>query len=233
MTNCIFCHKPIEHILCENDLAKAFLDNFPVNEGHTLVVPKRHIATFFEATADELAAMNDLIFTVKAQLDEKYKPDGYNIGVNVGEAGGQTVFHLHMHVIPRYQGDVENPRGGVRRVKKPVMAYPLEETVGGKAYNKLVRDKIPEIIQSTGKTPVWRVADDEEMERYLREKLWEEVREFSGSGKVEELADILDVIKALGSRVDVSLEQIIELANQKTAERGSFNRKLILERVID
>jgi diadenosine tetraphosphate (Ap4A) HIT family hydrolase len=113
-----------EDILCENELAMALYDNYPVNKGHTLVVPKRHVQTFFEAEFKELVAINELIFQVKDILDKKYKPDGYNIGVNVGHAGGQTVFHLHFHVIPRYLGDVEDPRGGVRRVMKSLVAYP-------------------------------------------------------------------------------------------------------------
>ena len=125
MGNCIFCDKFGLDLLCENELAKAFYDNFPVNEGHMLVVPKRHIATYFEAYPEELAAINDLIFQVKYLLDFKYSPDGYNVGINVGEAGGQTVPHFHVHVIPRYIGDVENPRGGIRKIKKSVVTYPL------------------------------------------------------------------------------------------------------------
>ena len=126
MESCIFCQKTKNEILCANELAIAFYDNYPVNKGHALVVPKRHVQTFFEADPAELAAINELIFQLKNILDEKYKPAGYNIGVNVGHAGGQTVFHLHFHVIPRYLGDVEDPRGGVRRVKKSLVAYPLE-----------------------------------------------------------------------------------------------------------
>ncbi len=125
MKSCVFCQvENNEKILCENKLAKAFYDHFPVNEGHTLVVPKRHMETFFEATMEELVAINELIFQMKDILEKKYNPDGYNIGVNVGEAGGQTVFHLHFHIIPRYHGDVENPRGGIRKVKKSLLKYP-------------------------------------------------------------------------------------------------------------
>ncbi|NLN06864.1 MAG: HIT family protein [Firmicutes bacterium] len=113
MGRCIFCELTGSSLLCENELAKAFYDNYPVNEGHTLVVPKRHVATLFEAGAEELAAINDLIFQVRELLEGKYRPDGYNVGVNVGETAGQSVFHLHYHVIPRYIGDVENPRGGI------------------------------------------------------------------------------------------------------------------------
>ena len=121
---CIFCREPETELLCENELARAFFGKFPVNEGHVLITPKRHAVTFFDATKEELAAINELIFKVKRILDERYNPDGYNIGVNVNHAGGQTIFHLHVHVIPRYEGDVEDPRGGVRKIKPSLVAFP-------------------------------------------------------------------------------------------------------------
>ena len=119
MMNCIFCDilKRGDYYL-ENDLAVAFFDAFPVSEGHTLIIPKRHCENYFDLTEEELTAMQRLSQKVKAQLDEKLHPDGFNVGFNVGLAGGQTVMHCHMHVIPRYQGDSENPRGGVRKVVK-------------------------------------------------------------------------------------------------------------------
>lgn len=231
MDNCIFCRKTDAGIFCENELAKAFYDNFPVNKGHVLVVPKRHVATFFEASQEELSAIIELVFQVKEMLEAEYKPDGYNIGVNVDEAGGQTVFHLHFHVIPRYLGDVENPRGGVRRVKKSIVPYPLEDVKDENVYNKLVRDGIPDIIKATGKEPVFRVAGPEEFGRLLKEKLWEEVREFSGSDTAEELADILEVIKALAVNRGQEWAEIEKLANQKAEERGGFEKRIFLERV--
>lgn len=121
---CIFCKEPETELLCENDLARAFFDKFPVNDGHVLVTPKRHAVTFFDATKEELAAIVKLTFMVKGILDERYNPDGYNIGVNVNYTGGQTIFHLHVHVIPRYEGDVEDPRGGVRNIKPNLVLYP-------------------------------------------------------------------------------------------------------------
>ena len=93
---------------------------------HLLVVPKRHVETFFEATLEEMDAITRLIIEVKDKLDQQFHPDGYNIGVNVGSAAGQTIFHLHVHVIPRYSGDVPDPRGGIRRIKKSIVPY-LEE----------------------------------------------------------------------------------------------------------
>lgn len=231
MENCIFCRKTGAGLLCENEQAKAFYDNFPVNKGHVLVVPKRHVATFFEASQEELNGIIELVFQVKEMLDVEYKPDGYNIGVNVDKAGGQTVFHLHFHVIPRYLGDVENPRGGVRRVKKSIVPYPLEDETEEHVYNKLVRDGIPDIIKAAGKEPVFRVAGKDEFGRLLKEKLWEEIREFSGSDNAEELADILEVIKALAVNKGLGWAEIERMADLKAKERGSFEKKIFLERV--
>lgn len=123
---CIFCERPQTEIVAENTLALAFYDGFPVNQGHTLIIPKHHVETLFEASREELEAINELIFVVRDRLDQLFKPDGYNIGVNVGQAAGQTIFHLHYHVIPRYVGDVEDPRGGIRRIKKSLVPYLAE-----------------------------------------------------------------------------------------------------------
>lgn len=124
---CIFCAKTGADLICENELAKALYDQYPVNKGHVLIVPKRHVTGFFEATPEEIAALNELAFTVKEILDARYSPDGYNIGINCGTAAGQTIFHLHMHIIPRYQGDVPDPRGGIRKLMKNMVPYPAEE----------------------------------------------------------------------------------------------------------
>lgn len=114
---CIFCNlDPNREIIAQNDLALAFFDVFPVNPGHALIIPKRHVADYFDLTEDEVAAMQALLREVKAIVEKRFNPDGYNIGVNVNTAAGQSVFHVHMHLIPRYKGDVENPKGGVRGV---------------------------------------------------------------------------------------------------------------------
>lgn len=123
MAACVFCNIAAADIIAENDLALAFFDRFPVNEGHALIIPRRHVATFFEASLEEQGAINRLLAVVKERLDQEFAPDGYNIGVNVGAAAGQTVFHLHVHLIPRYAGDVPDPRGGVRRVKRSLVPY--------------------------------------------------------------------------------------------------------------
>lgn len=121
---CIFCeYLNNKDYIIENQLAFAIYDQYPVNKGHVLIVPKRHYVSYFDATRDELAAFNELILKVKILLDEELKPNGYNVGINIGEAAGQTIFHLHIHIIPRYSGDVDNPRGGVRNFKKPLVEY--------------------------------------------------------------------------------------------------------------
>jgi diadenosine tetraphosphate (Ap4A) HIT family hydrolase len=116
LPHCVFCQRLAEEVITENDLAAVMIDNYPVARGHLLVVPKRHVESFFEATLEEINAITQLIFGVKERLDQQFHPDGYNIGVNVGKAAGQGVFHLHVHVIPRYSGDVSDPKGGIRRI---------------------------------------------------------------------------------------------------------------------
>lgn len=123
MTNCLFCNYDKELIIAENKYAFAIMDKFPVNEGHTLVIPKRHFQSFFEASEEEIKAIYSLLHEVKEMLDIQYEPQGYNIGVNDGYHAGQTVMHIHVHVIPRYRGDVENPRGGIRSIKRALVEY--------------------------------------------------------------------------------------------------------------
>ncbi|MGK3982739.1 HIT domain-containing protein [Sorangium sp. So ce136] len=111
-----FLEAPGSAWVASNSLAFALRDRFPVSPGHTLVIPRRLVSTWFDATAEERAAIFELVDAVKRQLDQELRPDGYNIGINAGEAAGQTVMHLHVHVIPRFRGDVDDPRGGVRHV---------------------------------------------------------------------------------------------------------------------
>jgi diadenosine tetraphosphate (Ap4A) HIT family hydrolase len=101
-------------VILERELVLALWDGFPVSPGHALIVPKRHVASWFEATPEERRELIDTVEKVRAIIQEKHKPHGFNVGWNDGPAAGQTVFHLHIHVIPRYAGDVEDPRGGVR-----------------------------------------------------------------------------------------------------------------------
>ena len=119
----MFRRIPREQILIDGPIAVAARDSYPVSKGHTLIIPRRHVASFFETTEEERHAMLKLLDEVKALLDSEHKPDGYNIGINNGPAAGQTVMHLHMHLIPRYAGDRPDPRGGVRWVLPEKAAY--------------------------------------------------------------------------------------------------------------
>lgn len=113
---CLFCELLQERIVMANDLAIAMRDAYPVSPGHTLIVPKRHVATFFDTTGAERLSIFELLDKTKRALDAELHPAAYNIGVNDGPAAGQTIAHLHVHLIPRYAGDDDDPRGGVRRI---------------------------------------------------------------------------------------------------------------------
>ena len=128
---CPFCNLEKEKVLFENPLAAAFLDHYPVAQGHTLIITKRHIADVEEATEEEITAVFRLISRCRSYIQEKHPCQGFNIGINAGEAAGQTVFHLHFHLIPRRKGDVPNPRGGVRKVIPNLARYPLAEGEDG------------------------------------------------------------------------------------------------------
>lgn len=113
---CPFCQPDEQRIFFRSGLVLGLWDGFPVSRGHALLVTRRHVADWFDATADEQQALTSAIAEVKREIDKVHRPDGYNVGFNAGEAAGQTVLHLHIHVIPRYVGDTPEPRGGVRGV---------------------------------------------------------------------------------------------------------------------
>ena len=116
MNSCPFCNPSKEDIILKNDLCYAKFDKYPVNKGHILIIPFRHFDNYFDATKEEKMALIELIDKAKQYLDKNFKPDGYNIGINVGKTAGQTIMHVHIHIIPRYKGDMDDPRGGVRGV---------------------------------------------------------------------------------------------------------------------
>ena len=113
---CPFCKPAADDILLQNSMAYVREDKHPVTEGHLLIIPMRHFASYFETTIEEKGKLWSLVEHAKKLLENKYKIDGFNIGINDGAAAGQTINHLHIHLIPRRKGDVENPRGGVRHV---------------------------------------------------------------------------------------------------------------------
>ena len=114
-SECLFCDIPQERIVLENDLAYAVRDGFPVTKMHSIIIPKRHIKDYFDLNKDELLACDHLIRSLKEEINNSDSSvNGFNIGMNAGESAGQTIFHCHIHLIPRRTGDVDNPRGGVR-----------------------------------------------------------------------------------------------------------------------
>lgn len=121
VNSCPFC-ETTDHVL-SNKLAYARYDKYPATNGHFLILPVRHVSDFFELSTDERQAVFNLLDDSKKMLDKEFHPDGYNIGINVGETAGQTVWHAHMHLIPRYKGDTKDPRGGVRGVIQDKQKY--------------------------------------------------------------------------------------------------------------
>ena len=114
---CLFCNSKISGIALENEFAYASYDTYPVSELHCLIIPKRHVMDYFELTNEELISCNDLIRIIKEDILDKDKTvKAFNIGTNVGKISGQSIMHCHIHLIPRREGDVENPQGGVRSV---------------------------------------------------------------------------------------------------------------------
>lgn len=118
MKNCRFCDPKYqkERNVIDNEFFFANYDSNPVTKGHMKIIPKRHVDSFFDLSEKEIIAAYDLLKKAKRLLDKKHKPDAYNVGLNEGKAAGQTIFHLHIHLIPRYFGDVPDPTGGVRNV---------------------------------------------------------------------------------------------------------------------
>ena len=120
---CPLCELAAARIVHARESAVAIRDGFPVSPGHTLIIPRRHVASFFEVTDVERVDLMSLLAAARDDLDREFHPAGYNIGINDGAAAGQTVPHLHIHLIPRYVGDRDDPRGGVRWVLPDKAAY--------------------------------------------------------------------------------------------------------------
>jgi diadenosine tetraphosphate (Ap4A) HIT family hydrolase len=116
MNNCPFCRYTASSLWSESSSAIALWDGFPVSEGHTLVVPRRHVVSLFDLPASDLAAVWEFVALVRAELTRRFGVESFNIGLNEGRAAGQTVMHAHIHIVPRREGDVSDPRGGLRWV---------------------------------------------------------------------------------------------------------------------
>jgi len=114
--DCPFCSMPANRIVLQDALVFAVRDAYPISPGHTLIIPRRHVASVFEVDRNESSAMLALLGRARELLDSELGPDGYNIGINDGEAAGQTIMHVHIHLIPRFLSDCADPRGGVRKL---------------------------------------------------------------------------------------------------------------------
>ena len=124
---CLFCNAKESGIATENELAYASYDSYPVSDFHCLIIPKRHVKDYFEMSDEEILACNDLIMKIKNEILAKDKTvKAFNIGTNVGKISGQSIMHCHIHLIPRREGDVENPQGGVRSVIPKKQHYKRE-----------------------------------------------------------------------------------------------------------
>ena len=125
MHNCVFCNYRKSEWLLENSSFFPIWDKYPVNPGHLLIISKRHTEDLFGLTRNEFVDLQPMVMECRAKLigECELKVDGFNVGANCGEAAGQTVFHFHLHVIPRFKNDVEDPRGGIRNIKTPCVAY--------------------------------------------------------------------------------------------------------------
>ena len=120
---CPFCEIDKERLVELGELVYCIRDKYPVTPGHSLIIPRRHAADYFELTAEEHQAMHNMLLKMKDLLADEMNPQGFNIGVNVGRTAGQTIDHVHMHLIPRFEGDMKNPRGGVRGVIPEKQGY--------------------------------------------------------------------------------------------------------------
>ena len=146
--DCPFCRVESSRVVAANDLAFVVRDQYPVSPGHSLVIPKRHVADWWSTAPQERAAIDALVDTVKEGLDREFSPAGYNVGFNDRAAGGQTVFHLHVHVIPRFDGDVDDPRGGMRHVL-PARANYMLEPESDEGLDSPIESRLGETIDSS------------------------------------------------------------------------------------
>ncbi len=119
---CLFCSP--RGVIRRNEFAYCARDSYPISPGHSLIIPLRHCADFFDLTPEEICACMELLVAERNAVNDEFKSDGYNVGTNIGKAAGQSVFHVHIHLIPRYHGDHPRPQGGVRQIIPEKADYP-------------------------------------------------------------------------------------------------------------
>jgi len=202
---CEFCdilknHR--EKIITENELFLSFFDKYPLNEGHILVVPKRHFADFFKMTTQEWTMAREMILEIKEILDIQFSPTGYNIGVNVGADAGQSIFHAHIHIIPRYSGDIENPGPEDRKVNMPLFEFMRDNDLFKKIiYSQIVQKKLESVIQKSDKNSLEEIKGDKEYLQLLKKRLKSAVDEFCDKhdgqsyDKIIESLELISIVK--------------------------------------
>jgi len=223
-----FLARPAADHVASNALAFALRDAFPVTPGHTLVIPRRLVPTWFDATRDEQLALLELVDEVKRQLDSELRPDGYNVGFNAGTAAGQTVPHLHVHVIPRYAGDVADPRGGVRHVipgKGNYLAATPEPLATGGEADPFARHVLPLLGRASDVAIVSAFVQESGLDR-IRDALHTALDRGARVRLVT--GDYLDLTQA--SALEVLLDWQSTWRNQATTTLTQGGRALQLER---
>ncbi len=198
---CEFCHilqYQKEKIIAENEFFFSFYDKYPLNEGHTLIAPKRHFANFFEMTAVEWINARQIVFQLKETLDAQLSPTGYNIGVNVGEDAGQSIFHAHIHIIPRYTGDIENPGPQDRKVNMPLFEFMRDNEIFKKIiYSQMARKKLESVIQKSDMSSLEDIKGDMIYLEELKKKLKVAVEDFCHNQDGESYDRIIESLELI------------------------------------
>ncbi len=157
-SRCPFCDPDPERVFYRGANVLGVWDAYPVSDGHALIITKQHVPTWFDASREEQTELLSALAIAREAISSKHRPDGFNIGVNIGEAAGQTVPHLHVHLIPRYKNDVVDPRGGVRHVIPARASYLMPTDAGPDR----VADASPLPLATTHASPLVRGGGDED-----------------------------------------------------------------------
>jgi len=198
---CVFCNileNESQQIIEENKLFFVINDKYPLNEGHVLVIPKRHFVDFFAMNNEEWSSSREILFRTKSMLDKKYNPSGYNIGVNVGHDAGQSVFHAHIHIIPRYPGDIDDPGPEKKKVNMPLFEFMRDNEIFKKIiYSQIAQRKLDQVIASSNKESLNDIKGDKQYLEELKRKLKERVNSFCKDPKPEDYDNIIQTLELI------------------------------------
>ena len=220
---CFFCEPEDKTIIAENGSSYLIYDEYPVTKGHLLIVSKEHLNSIDHLNDKIIGDIISLCKTAIKYLRKNYQPDGFNIGLNDQKVAGQTVNHLHIHIIPRYEYDTLDPVGGIRSVIPTKRKYGHLLKSG-----KLIRDNIPSILKEKGLNANYILLDNEEYEKQLKIKLMEEINEFIDTDDIHELCDLLEIIICILKFKDTKWSDFETMLNEKRNSNGSFIEKLFL-----